>query len=285
MSVVVIGLSIGMLLFLLAVGLTLIFGMLGVINFAHGALYMLGAYLAYQTVQWTGSFWLALLISPLIVAAIAAAMEVIAIRRVYSRDHFYQVLLTFGLILVIDELVRSVWGLQAKLLSAPPGLAASVPLFGSDISAYRLFIIAFGAIVSLGFFLVLERSKFGMVVRGCSNDSEMVSCLGINVARVRTWIFSIGSGMAALGGVIAGPLYPVDTNMGFAIIIDCFMVVVIGGMGNVRGSLAGALLIGMIRAVGQRYVPEMIGVLTYMLFIAVLLATPQGLFSRKARQA
>jgi len=285
MSVVVIGLSIGMLLFLLAVGLTLIFGMLGVINFAHGALYMLGAYFAYQIVQWTGSFWIALAVSPLIVAALSAAMEVVAIRRVYTRDHFYQVLLTFGLILVIDELVRSVWGLQAKLLSAPPGLGSSVDLFGSDVSAYRLFIIGFGVVVSLAFFFVLERSKFGMIVRGCSNDSEMASCLGIDVSRVRTWIFAIGSGMAALGGVVAGPLYPVETNMGFAVIIDCFMVVVIGGMGNIRGSLAGALLIGMIRAVGQRYMPELIGVLTYMLFIGVLLASPQGLFSRRMRQA
>lgn len=285
MSLVVIGLSIGMLLFLLAVGLTLIFGMLGVINFAHGALYMLGAYLAYQTVQWTGSFWVALVAAPLIVAAMAAAMEFVAIRRVYARDHFYQVLLTFGLILVIDELVRSVWGLQAKLLSAPPGLGSSVSLLGSDVSAYRLFLIGFGVFVSLVFFLVLERSKVGMVVRGCSHDSEMAACLGIDVAKVRTWIFAIGSGMAALGGVAAGPLYPVDTNMGFAVIIDCFMVVVIGGMGNIRGSLAGALLIGMIRAVGQRYVPELIGVLTYLLFIGVLLAAPQGLFSRRMRQA
>jgi branched-chain amino acid transport system permease protein len=285
MSVVVIGLSIGMLLFLLAVGLTLIFGMLGVINFAHGALYMLGAYLAYQTVTWTGSFWLALALSPLIVAAISALMEIVAIRRVYTRDHFYQVLLTFGLILVIDEAVRSIWGLQAKLLGAPPGLESSINLFGSDVSAYRLFLIGFGALVSLAFFLVLERSKFGMVVRGCRSDSEMTACLGINVARVRTWIFAIGSGMAALGGVVAGPLFPVDTNMGFAVIIDCFMVVVIGGLGNIRGSLAGALLIGMIRAVGQRYMPELIGVLTYILFIGVLLATPQGLFSRRMRQA
>lgn len=285
MSVVVIGLSIGMLLFLLAVGLTLIFGMLGVINFAHGALYMLGAYLAYQTVQWTGSFWLALLSAPVIVAVLSAAMEMVAIRRVYTRDHFYQVLLTFGLILVIDELVRSIWGLQAKLLSAPPGLDSSVLLLGSDVSAYRLFLIGFGVLVSLAFFLVLERSKVGMIVRGCNHDSEMAACLGVNVARVRTWIFAIGSGMAALGGVAAGPIYPVEPNMGFAVIIDCFMVVVIGGMGNIRGSLAGALLIGMIRAVGQFYVPHLIGVLTYLLFISVLLATPQGLFSRRMRQA
>ncbi len=285
MSLVVIGLSIGMLLFLLAVGLTLIFGMLGVINFAHGALYMLGAYLAYQTVQWTGSFWIALVVAPLIVAAMSAAMEIVAIRRVYTRDHFYQVLLTFGLILVIDEVVRSIWGLQAKLLSAPPGLGSSIDLFGSDVSAYRLFLIGFGIAVSLAFFLVLERSKVGMVVRGCSHDSEMAACLGVDVAKVRTWIFAIGSGMAALGGVAAGPLYPVDTNMGFAVIIDCFMVVVIGGMGNIRGSLAGALLIGMIRAIGQRYMPELIGVLTYVFFIGVLMATPQGLFSRRMRQA
>lgn len=285
MSVIVIGLSLGMLLFLLALGLTLIFGMLGVINFAHGAMYMLGAYLAFQTVQWTGSFWLALAVAPLIMAAIAVAIELTAMRPVYTRDHFYQVLLTFGLILVIDEAVRTIWGIQAKLLAAPVPLAGSVNLFGTDVSAYRLFIIGFGAVICIAVFLLLERSRIGMIVRACSKDSDMAACLGINVARVRTAIFAFGAGLAALGGVVAGPMYPVEVNMGFAIIIDCFLVVVIGGLGNVRGSLAGALLIGMIRAVGQRYMPDMIGVLTYILFIAVLLITPQGLFSRKQRQA
>ena len=285
MSVLVIGLSIGMMLFLLAAGLTLIFGMLGVINFAHGALYMLGAYLAYQIVTWSGSFWLALALSPLVVAAIAAAMEFIAMRPVYRRDHFYQVLLTFGAILIIDEIVRGVWGLQPKLLTAPPGLASSVSLFGSDVSAYRLFIIAFGAAVSVLLFFFLERSKFGMVIRACSKDSDMAACLGINVPRVRTSIFALGGGLAALGGVISGPMFPVDTNMGFLIIINCFIVVVVGGLGNIRGSLMGAVLIGLVQAYGQRYVPDFIGVLTYVLFIMVLLTRPQGLFSRVLRQS
>ena len=285
MSVLVIGISIGMLLFLLAVGLTLIFGMLGVINFAHGALYMLGAYLAYQTVTWTGSFWLALVVSPLIVAGIAAAMEFVAMRRVYTRDHFYQVLLTFGAILVIEELVRSIWGLQPKLLSAPPGLGASVHLFGDDVAAYRLFIIGFGTVISALLFFMLERSKYGMIIRACSKDSDMASCLGINVPRVRTAIFALGAGLAALGGVISGPMFPVDTNMGFLVIINCFIVVVVGGLGNIRGSLAGALLIGLVQAYGQRYVPHLIGVLTYMFFIGVLLTRPQGLFSRAQRQS
>ena len=285
MSVLVIGISIGMLLFLLAAGLTLIFGMLGVINFAHGALYMLGAYLAYQIVTWSGSFWLALLVSPLIVAAVSAAMEFVAMRRVYTRDHFYQVLLTFGAILVIDECVRTIWGLQPKLLTAPPGLGASVALFGSDVSAYRLFIIVFGAGVSALLFFLLERSKFGMIVRACSKDSDMAACLGINVPRVRTSIFALGAGLAALGGVISGPMFPVDTNMGFLVIINCFIVVVVGGLGNIKGSLLGALLIGLVQAYGQRYLPDLIGVLTYVLFIAVLLTRPQGLFSRALRQA
>lgn len=285
MSVLVIGLSIGMLLFLLAAGLTLIFGMLGVINFAHGALYMLGAYLAYQIVTWTGSFWVALVLSPLLVAAVSTAMEFLAMRRIYTRDHFYQVLLTFGAILVIEEIVRVVWGLQPKLLAAPPGLGASVHLFGSDISSYRLFIILFGALVSGLLFFFLERSKYGMVVRACSKDSDMAACLGVNVPRVRTAIFALGAGLAALGGVVAGPLFPVDTNMGFVVIINCFIVVVVGGLGNIKGSLLGALLIGMVQAYGQRYVPELIGVLTYVLFIGVLLTRPQGLFSRVLRQS
>ena len=285
MSVFVIGLSIGMLLFLLAAGLTLIFGMLGVINFAHGALYMLGAYLGYQIVTWSGSFWLALLVSPLIVAALSAAMEYVAMRPVYTRDHFYQVLLTFGAILVVDEGVRTVWGLQPKLLTAPAGLSASVAMFGSDVSAYRLFIIVFGAGISALLFFLLERSRFGMIIRACSKDSDMAACLGINVPRVRTSIFALGAGLAALGGVVSGPMFPVDTNMGFLVIINCFIVVVVGGLGNIKGSLLGALLIGLVQAYGQRYLPDMIGVLTYVLFIAVLLTRPQGLFSRVLRQS
>ncbi|MEO6626108.1 MAG: branched-chain amino acid ABC transporter permease [Burkholderiaceae bacterium] len=285
MSVFVIGLSIGMLLFLLAAGLTLIFGMLGVINFAHGALYMLGAYLAYQIVAWGGSFWLALLLSPLLVAALSAAMELVAMRRVYTRDHFYQVLLTFGAILVIDEGVRTLWGLQPKLLTAPPGLGASVQMFGSEVSAYRLFIIAFGTAISAALFFLLERSRHGMVIRACSKDSDMAACLGINVPRVRTAVFALGAGLAALGGVVSGPMFPVDTNMGFLVIINCFIVVVVGGLGNIKGSLAGALLIGLVQAYGQRYLPDLIGVLTYVLFIVVLLTRPQGLFSRVLRQS
>jgi branched-chain amino acid transport system permease protein len=285
MSMFVIGLSIGMLLFLLAAGLTLIFGMLGVINFAHGALYMLGAYLAYQIVTWTGSFWVALLVSPLIVAAVSAAMEFVAMRPIYTRDHFYQVLLTFGAILVIDELVRTIWGLQPKLLAAPPGLGGSVAMFGSDVSAYRLFIIVFGAAVSALLFFFLERSKFGMVIRASSKDSDMAACLGVNVPRVRTSIFALGAGLAALGGVVSGPMFPVDTNMGFLVIVNCFIVVVVGGLGNIKGSLLGALLIGMVQAYGQRYLPDLIGVLTYVLFIGVLLTRPQGLFSRVLRQS
>lgn len=285
MSVFIIGVSIGMTLFLLAAGLTLIFGMLGVINFAHGALYMLGAYMGYQIVTWTGSFWLALLLSPLLVAAVAAAMEFVAMRPVYRRDHFYQVLLTFGAILVIDEIVRTIWGLQPKLLAAPAGLRDSVHLFGSDVSAYRLFIIGFGCVVSALLFFVLEQSRFGMIIRACSKDSDMAACLGIHVPRVRTSIFALGAGLAALGGVISGPMFPVDTNMGFLIIINCFIVVVVGGLGNIKGSLLGAMLIGLVQAYGQRYVPHLIGVLTYVLFIVVLLTRPQGLFSRTARQS
>ena len=285
MSVFVIGISIGMMLFLLAAGLTLIFGMLGVINFAHGALYMLGAYLAYQVVTWTGSFWLALVVSPLVVAALSAAMEFVAMRPIYKRDHFYQVLLTFGAILVIDELVRTIWGIQPKLLTAPPGLGASVAMFGSDVSAYRLFIIVFGAGIAALLFFFLERSRFGMIIRACSKDSDMAACLGINVPRVRTSIFALGAGLAALGGVVSGPMFPVDTNMGFLVIINCFIVVVVGGLGNIKGSLLGALLIGLVQAYGQRYVPQLIGVLTYVLFIVVLLTRPQGLFSRVLRQS
>jgi branched-chain amino acid transport system permease protein len=285
MSVVVIGLSLGMLLFLLAAGLTLIFGMLGVVNFAHGALYMLGAYAAYQVVTWTGSFWIALVLSPLIVGGIGAGMEFLVLRPTYVRDHMYQLLATFGAILVFEDAVRLVYGLNYKLLATPPLLAGSIEMFGSAVSAYRLLIIGIGALVSLVLFLVLERSRVGLVVKAASVDSEMAGALGVNVARVRTLVFAVGSGLAALGGVVAGPLLNVDVGMGMAIIIDGFIVVVLGGLGNIRGAVLGALLIGMARALGQKYAPALIDLATYALFASVLLWRPQGLFNRKRRQA
>lgn len=285
MSTLIIGLSLSFLLFLLSAGLTLIFGMLGVINFAHGALYMLGAYISYQIVQITGSFWLGLLFAPLIVAALGALIEIVALKRVYSRDHIFQLLLTFGLILVIDDATKLIWGFDYKQVPTPEMLTAPVALFGSQIPSYRLFVIAFGALVSLGLFLLLDRSKWGMIIRAASSDADMARTLGIDVNQVRTGVFALGSFLAALGGAITAPLVPIELGMGFSVIIDCFVVVIIGGLGNIRGAIFASLLLGMTRAVGFTYATEWVELLTFALLIGTLMFRPEGLFSYKGRSA
>lgn len=284
MTTLLIGLSLGMLL-LLSAGLSLIFGMLGVVNFAHGGFYMLGAYLGFQVAQWTGNFWLALIISPLITAAIGAAIEMLTLRPLYGPNPVYQVLLTFGIVLLIYETTRTLWGLGYQTIAPPAALANAVHLGSVEISAYRLFIIGFGALVAVAMFVVLERTPIGVLIRAASANSAMVACLGVDIALLRTSVFAFGTGLAALGGVIAGPVSPIQLEMGFAILIDCFMVVVIGGLGNIRGAVIGALLIGLIRAYGARYLASWIDVLTYSIFVLVLLIRPQGLFATAERRA
>ena len=285
MGTLLIGLSLGMLLLLLAAGLSLIFGMLGVINFAHGAFYMLGAYLGFQIVHWTGNFWVALVLSPVAVGAVGAAIEVVLLRPLYGRDVAYQVLLTFGVVLLIYEATRTIWGLDYRTIAAPPELADPVTFLGARVASYRLFIIALGVAVSAGLFAVLERTSVGIVIRAASANSQMVSCLGADVAQLRTGVFAFGTALAALGGTIAGPILPIQLEMGLAILIDCFMVVVIGGLGNIRGAIAGAILIGLVRAFGERYLAQWIDVLTYSVFVLVLLSRPRGLFAAEVRRA
>lgn len=285
MSTIVIGLSLSLLLFLLAAGLTLIFGMLGVINFAHGSLYMLGAYLGFSIVQWTGSFWAALVLAPLATGLIGALIERVALRPVYGRDHVYQLLLTFGFILIIEEAVRMIWGVDYKQVATPLLFAGTLALPGGLVPAYRLFIIGFGLAVSLALFLLIDRSNYGMVIRAASSDPEMVDTLGLDVGRVRTGVFALGSALAALGGVVAAPLVPIESGMGLNIIIDCFVVVVIGGLGNIRGAVLAALVLGMARALGFTFAPDWVDVITFALLIVTLLTRPEGLFSLRRRAA
>ncbi len=285
MSIIIIGLSISMLLFLLAAGLTIIFGMLGVVNFAHGALYMLGAYMGYQMVQWTGSFWLALLVAPLLVALVGGLIERFTLRPLYDRDHAYQLLMTFGCVLVIEEAVRLIWGVNFMAMNAPDVLSGTVQMFGSTIAVYRLFIIGFGLALSLAMFIVIERTSVGMMVRATSSNSDMAACLGIDVVRLRTLVFMAGTFLAALGGTIAAPLLPLKLGMGYTIIIDCFIIIIIGGLGNIRGAIIASLLVGMTRAFGQQIAADWIGLLTYALLILTLVVRPEGLFNRKGREA
>lgn len=285
MSSLIIGLSLGMLLFLLASGLTLIFGMLGVINFAHGALYMLGAYLAFDIGQRTGSFTVGVVLATLLTGAAGALIERLALRPIYQRPHFYQLILTFGFILVISELVKFTWGLGYQEVSIPLALSGTLQISGSTVPVYRLFVIALGSIVCTGLFLLLERSTFGMLVRAASSDDEMVRLLGLPASAVRTAIFALGAALAGLAGAIAAPLFPVELGMATNTIIDCFIVVILGGLGNIRGAVAASLLIGMVRALGYTFAPSWVDVMTFTLLIVTLLTRPQGLFSRPVRAA
>ncbi|MGV8891890.1 MAG: branched-chain amino acid ABC transporter permease [Burkholderiaceae bacterium] len=285
MSTIIIGLSLGMLLFLLASGLTLIFGMLGVINFAHGALYMLGAYLCFDITHRTGSFTIGVVVATIVVGLVGVAMERLTLRPLYNRPHFYQLILTFGFILVITEAVKLFWGLGYKEVTMPVLLSGTVDISGSTIPVYRLFIIGFGAAVSVALFAVLERSTFGMLVRAVSSDGEMVETLGLPASTIRTAVFGLGAGLAGLAGAIATPLFPIELGMATTTIIDCFVVIILGGLGNIRGVVAAALLIGMVRAIGYTFMPSWVDVLTFALLILTLLTRPQGLFSRPVRSA
>lgn len=285
MSTLVIGLSLGMLLFLLASGLTLIFGMLGVINFAHGALYMLGAYLSFDVGRRTGSFTVGVIAATVVTGIVGAAMERFAMRPIYARPHFYQLILTFGFILVISEAVKFVWGLGYRAVELPGALSGTVAFAGSTVPVYRLFVIALGLTVGAGLFLALERSTFGMLVRAASSDDEMVRLLGLPANLVRTAVFAFGAALAGLAGAIAAPLFPVELGMATNTIIDCFIVVILGGLGNIRGAVAASILIGIVRALGYTFAPSWVDVLTFGLLIATLLTRPQGLFSRAMRVA
>ncbi|MBL3706002.1 branched-chain amino acid ABC transporter permease [Sulfitobacter sp. BDSS02] len=283
---ILIGLSIAMMLFLLAAGLTIIFGMLGVINFAHGVLYMMGGFVAVEIVRQTGSFWLSLLIAPLVVAALSALLEILLLRPLYDRDHVEQLLMTFGVILVLDEFVRTVWGLGYHDIPLPESLSGTMVVLGSDVALYRLFLIGAGLVAGIGLFALIEWTKLGIVLRGAMTHPSMVRSLGIPISTIRTIVFALGGGLAALAGTIAAPLIPVQVGMGFGIIVDCFIVVILGGLGNIRGAIAAALLLGVVRAFGQQYFAEWIELSTYVVLMVVLLVLPQGLFTfTKGRKA
>lgn len=285
MSLLIIGLSVAMLLFILAAGLTLIFGMLGIVNFAHGAFYMLGAYAGYQSVNLSGSLWPALVVGPVLVGLIGILVERVLLRPLYRRAHTYQLLITFGVILVIEEAVSLTFGTAFRAVDTPAMLTGYVEAFGSRLPNYRLFVIFVGIVVAAALFAAVERTRIGVVVRAVTSNETMARCLGIDVEAVRTRVFGIGCVLAGLAGVVAAPLTSVEPHMGLPIIIDSFIVVVVGGFGNIRGAVAAACLLGLVRALGQEYVPDLIVIVTYALLLAVLLFRPEGLFSRRSRAA
>ena len=274
------GLSSGMFIWLVASGLTLIFGVLGVLNFAHGSFYMLGAYFCFTVLRIPGSnFWLGLVLGPLFVCAVGFVVERFFLRRVYHLALPYQLLLTFAFVLIFDDLVKIVWG--AGSLS-PPGLeifGGSIPIAGRKFPVYNLFIIAVGPLVALGLWLLLERTWWGRIIRAASSDREMASALGVQVPLLFTSVFVFGCWLGAVGGGLAVPYVGLLTSgMGETVIIEAFIVAVIGGLGSLKGAFLGALIIGVLSAFGTRYVPDFDMFLIFILMAAILLWRPQGLF-------
>jgi branched-chain amino acid transport system permease protein len=285
-SVFLVGLATAMLLFMISSGLTLVFGVLGIINFAHGSLYMLGAYLGISLMavfpQMGVSFWLSLIASSLIVAVCGGVIEVLFLRRVYKADHIYQLLLTYALVMIIDALVKMIWGLDPMSIPEPAFLSGSFQIFGRPFPVYALFIIGIGFATSFFLWLFLIRSRYGMFIRAAAADVDMTNALGINVPFIFTGVFIMGSWLAALGGFLAGPLRVTSPEMGVVIIIECFAVVVIGGMGSLQGAFVGSLLIGMLNSFGAYYLPRLSMVFVYILMAIILVAKPQGMFGTES---
>ena len=266
------------LLFLVSVGLSLVFGILRVVNFAHGVFYMLGAYLGFTAVALTGRFWLALLFVPPAVGIIGALFEASTLRFIYRRPPIYQLLLTFGVALILEESIRVLYGPTAKPIDPPAVLDGSVALAGIIYPRYRLFLVALGLAVGGGLWLFLVKTRTGLVIRAVAQNSEMADCLGADVGRVRTLVFGTACMLAGVGGVAASPMTTAYLGMGIGVIVDAFVVVVIGGLGSIPGSMAGSLIVGAAQTWGAFYLPETAMVIMYAVMGAILIFRPWGLF-------
>jgi branched-chain amino acid transport system permease protein len=276
------GLSLSMLLFLVAAGLSLIFGLMNVINLAHGAFYLLGAYFGFSVFNWTGNFWLSALIAPFGVALVGLIMESGLLRRLYSRDHLNQVILTFGVAYVIADLMRWIWGGDPKLLRTPAPFDGAVQIFGRQFPTYRLFVIGLGLLLAVALWLVLERTRLGAIIRAGVSDKEMATGLGLNVSLVFTLVFTTGAALAGLSGVIAGPYQSFGPGVDFDTLILALIVVVIGGLGTLSGAFWGAIVLGIADTLGKVLFPDYAQFIIYIVMALVLLVKPTGLFSRAA---
>jgi branched-chain amino acid transport system permease protein len=271
------GLAYAGLLFLVSSGLTLVFGMMNVLNFAHAAFYMLGAYLAYSIMQYSGSFLLALVLSPLVLLALGSLVERFLLRRVHSGGHVHELLLTFGLAYVIQEAVKFIWGTTPQAMTISGLLAATVTLFGVTYPVYRLFIFGLALVVGLAMALLLYRTRIGIIVRAAVDDSEMVGALGINVPFFFMGVYAAGAALSAFAGVVAGPLLSVFPGMAEAILIDAFVVIVVGGMGSLGGAVLASFVIGELQSFGVLWFPQFSLALIYLLMALVLILKPEGL--------
>ena len=269
----------GLLLFMLAAGLTLIFGIMGVVNLAHGSFYMLGAYLAWSLAGLTGSFFVAVVGGALLSVVFGVLLEQLLFRHFYERDHLDQVLLTFGLIYIFEESRSILWGDDVHGVKVPDLLSASVPLTENlSYPVYRLFISGVCVALAIGLYLLISKTRLGMKIRAGAFNRDMTEALGVNIRLIHTIVFAIGVALATIAGMIAAPISSVYPNMGSQVLIMCFVVVVIGGIGSVRGALVSALLVGLVDTFGKVLLPQIAGMLVYMLMAAVLLWKPEGLF-------
>ena len=275
------GIGIGMLYFLLAVGLSIVFGLLRFVNFAHGAFYLIGAYFCYQMTRWGWSFWWTLLLAPLAVGAIGWLTEKLLLRHVYAKPHEFHILVTVGLALVVQELVILQWGPLGDSVAVPNLLQGVVMWGGFVYPKYRLFVIGFTAVLALLLWWLLEGTRLGSAVRAGSESTEMVSLLGLNVFAIFSLVFALGAATAALAGVLAAPIRGAEPFMGIEALGVAFVIVVVGGLGSFSGALVGGILIGIVQSVMSTLWPEGARLMIYVAMAAVLLLRPHGLLGRK----
>jgi branched-chain amino acid transport system permease protein len=275
------GVQYGLLLFLVASGLTLIFGIMGIINLAHGSFYMIGAYLAFSLTRSMGNFWLALACGVVIAALLGVALEWLVIRFLYKRDHLYQVLLTYGLILIFEECRSLIWGDDVHGVQVPAELAYSIPLTDMlSYQTYRLAMSGFCLAIAFGMYWLIQKTRLGMMIRAGSFNRDMAQSLGINIGMLYRLVFALGLALAAFAGMLAAPVSSVFPGMGNQVLIVSFVVVVVGGIGSVRGALVAALAIGLADTFGKVLVPQIAGMVIYILMAGVLLWRPTGLFGK-----
>ena len=278
------GLTQAMFLFLIASGLTLIFGVLGVLNFAHGSLYMLGAYLSYTIaslfVGRPSAFWVALVLGSLGVALAGGVIEAIFLRPVYRRAELDQLLVTYALVLIIGDVVKFAWGPDNRSISRPAILAGSVLVGGRDFPTYNLVVIALGLLVAAALWLLLTRTQFGRLIRAAASDREMVGVVGADVSRLFTGVFVLGAWLGGLGGGLAAPVGAIYPGMDVEVIAESFIVVVVGGMGSLTGTLLGSLIIGQLNAFGILFFPRFALLFVYVLMVVVLVVRPWGLLGK-----
>jgi len=290
------GLQFGVMLFLMAAGLTLVFGIMNLVNLAHGSLYMVGAYLATMFVQLTGAFVLAVVLALAGTLLVGVVVELVALRTLYERDHLDQVLATFGLILFFNELIAILWGRAALYSSLPAWLSGHIQVLpGVRYPVYRALVILVGLAVAALLWVVVSRTRLGMLIRAGASNRTMVAALGVNIRLLYTVVFGFGAALAGLAGLMAGPIYAVQPGMGEQILIQVFVVIVIGGIGSIRGALVGSVIVGMVDTLGRAFLkpmlatflspsaadtagPALASMLIYMLMAAVLAFRPQGLF-------